>query len=216
MAASDNLLRMHEVARGVKNKHDIDIMFPHGVKIGGKPYPALNKSISTGKSLPHVGFVVPLENGHIVHITAYDDGKSHDGLRDIPAAVGATVAFPHENGSHDFMFEENKEMYRKHSFWTPEHGTTSDLANKINEWSKEPGIGIRYKKPLQGNYTSETREIVPPEELTSHYQKHKKNRADFLPDHHPNLIKVDNLDSGNKFWDYNITTEEFKNTQGGD
>lgn len=209
---SEDLLKMHDAARKVKDKHDIDIMVPHGVKIGGKTFPAYDKDIHTSASIPHIGFKIPLENGHAVQIFAYDDNKSADGLRDIPAAVVSGVAFPHENGSYDFIIEENPKMHREHNFRVPEHGSTGDLVSKINEWSKKPGMGIRYKSPENRKDYSEL-EMVPPEELASHYQKHRENRKEFRPDRHPNIIRVSNLDKGNRFWDYNISTEEFKSTR---
>lgn len=228
---SEHLFRMHDVARSVKSTFNIDIMVPHGVKIGNKTYPAYNKSLSTdkygGMGLYSDGpqgdltFEIPLENGHRVHVVASNDSKSVDGLRDIKAACHTSVAFPHENGTYDFIIESHPIMRKDNHFTVPEHGTTDDLAVKLDNWSKRPGSVLRDKSPerwthYQANYSARDKELVPAEELPSYYEKHRKNRIDHANDIHPNTIRVSNLENKNRFWDYNISTEEFKQLHRGD
>lgn len=209
---SEHLFKMHNVARNIKNKHDIDIMVPHGVKIGGKTFPAYNKYLHTTVPLPHLSFRIPLENGHVVFAYAHDDGKSLDGLRDIPAAAIATVVFPSESGGYGHLTEDGRldgKLLPGHDFEIPRHGATEALASKIKEWSEQPTTGVRYRR-------DGLNEVVPPEELASHLQKHKEYKKAGRPPRHSNIIAVANHDEGNRYWDYNISTEEFKNTQGGD
>jgi len=223
---SKYLLRMHDVARSVKNQHNIDIMVPHGVKIGDKTFPAYNKNMSTASTLPDVNFKIPLENGHVIDIGAFPDGKSYDGLRDIEGVVGSTVTFPDEDGDYHWLSTSHKpaiEQSKKDNLWIPRQGNIDDLVSKIDEWAKQPATGVRKKTPfkwIDNPYVGiREREMVPAEELASHLQKHKENRKIVLqndPIMHPHLISVSNIDGKNRFWHYNILTEEFKNIQGGD
>lgn len=224
MTAPNYLLKMHDVARSIKNQHNIDIMVPNGVKIGNKVYPAFDKDLSTDSKLPDVSFKIPLENGHVIHMSVFPDGKSFDGLRDIPGTVGSSVLFPDEGGGHDFIDAlQEKTMYessKEQRFWVPSQGTTDDLVLKISDWAKQPGTGIRRKTPTQWlhnrYYSTTAKEIVPAEELASHYQKHKENKKKLPPERHPNFIRVSNVEGANRFWDYNISTEEFKSTKEGE
>lgn len=223
MTAPNYLLKMHDVARSIKNQHNVDIMVPNGVKIGNKVYPAFDKYLSTNSKLPDVSFKIPLENGHVIHMSVYPDGKSFDGLRDIQRTIGSSVLFPDETGGHDFIDAINglsKEQYEEQHFWVPDQGTTDDLVLKINDWAKQPGTGIRSKAPTQWlhnpYYATTAKEMVPTEELASHYQKHKENKKKLPPERHPNFIRVSNVEGANRFWDYNISTEEFKSTKKGE
>lgn len=63
-----NFERLHGHMRNLKQELGIDMLHPHGVLIHGKMYPANNKFIAFSKinshDTGHVGFNIPLENGH--------------------------------------------------------------------------------------------------------------------------------------------------------
>jgi len=206
---SEDLLKMHDAARKVKDKHDIDIMVPHGVKIGGKTFPAQSKHIGISENIFSLGFRIPLENGHQVTVYANLDGKSITGRRDIPATVLGNVIFPIESGGHDHLTEDGNMDGRvrpEYTFDVPRHGATKDLVSKIKEWSEQPTIGVQYRR-------DGSNEVVPPEELASHLKKHTEYRKELPPPRHPNSILVVKHafdDTESLFWDYNISTEEFK------
>ena len=67
-----NFERLHGHMRNLKQELGIDMLHPHGVSIHDKMYPANNKTISfSEKNNPDTGFIgfnVPLENGHRLHI----------------------------------------------------------------------------------------------------------------------------------------------------
>jgi len=209
---SEDLLKMHDAARNIKNYHGVDIMVPHGVKIGDTTFPAYNKYIYTTLPYVHLGFSIPLENGHLVKVHTNLDGPSVDGLRHIPAAVLSTVVFPTEEGLYGHLTKDNRptaSVLSEHVFDVPRNGTTEGLASKIKEWAEQPTIGVRYRSDASN-------EAVPPEELESHLKKHRESKRDYRPPTHPHIIKVANYDRKALSWDYNILTEEFKNTRGGD
>jgi len=216
--AAKYLLRMHDVARSVKNQHNIDIMVPHGVKIGGKTFPALSKSmhISMRPAIPHVSFNIPLENGHLVSVLAYNDDKSGDVLQHVTGQASAELAFPSNFGGHRRLPYDDESEGTKYLFRIPRNGTTEDFVSKINEWSEQPGIGVRF------NNRSNSNDLVPQAELASHYQMHQKNKSkhSVSPETHPNIITVfshrDDGPTSSRHWHYNILTEEFKNVYGGD
>jgi len=198
---------MHDAARNIKNHHDIDTMVPHGVKIGGKTFPAYNKHISISMHMLSLGFNIPLENGHEVVVYANLDGKAVGGLRDISAKVLSNVTFPIESGGHGHLTEGGRMDGRvrpEDTFDVPRHGATGDLVSKIKEWSEQPTIGVQFRR-------DGSNEIVPPEELASHLQKHKEYKKAGRPPRHPNNILVVKHDQESSlYWHYNISTEEFK------
>jgi len=63
-----NFERLHGHMRNLKQELGIDMLHPHGVSIHGKMHPANNKFIAFSKinsqDTGHVGFNIPLENGH--------------------------------------------------------------------------------------------------------------------------------------------------------
>jgi len=218
---SKHLLRMHDVSRNIKNQYDIDIMFPHGVKIGGKTFPALSKSmhISMRPAIPHVAFNIPLENGHLVSVLAYNDDKSGDVLQHVTGQASAELAFPSNLGGYRRLPYDDESEGTKYLFRIPRNGTTEDFVSKIKEWSEQPGMGARF------NDRSNSNELVPQAELASHYQMHKKNKHPLIsnyrsPEVYPNMITVyshrEDGPSWSRVWHYNISTEEFKNFYGGD
>jgi len=204
---SEHLVKMHNAARDIKNRHGVDIMVPHGVKIGDTTFPAYNKYLYTTFPNANLGFNIPLENGHLVRVhTNLDVGL-------LPASVFSSVVFPTEEGSYVHLTVGNgptADMSSEHIFDVPRHGTTENLVSKIKEWAKQPTIGVRWRRKDGPN------ELVPPEELASHLQKHRESKKDYTPPRHPHIIKVSNYDRKSLSWDYNILTEEFKNTRGGD
>jgi hypothetical protein len=193
---------LQDILRKTKD-HGIDLTVPHGVTIGSKTYPAINKSLVLSANWGDEGhsFQIPLENGHKVQFTYRTEGP------DKKAYAHTHVLYPTQTGEWGMPNSPDGGIEQHFAPFDSVH-------DKIKKHSLEKARGLRV-----GKFGFAVQD-VPDDELQEHYEIGNKARQKRIEDYpsetdkeharHPNLIKVHKTFSGspNKRWMYNIKTEQ--------
>lgn len=190
--------------------HGIDLTVPHGVSIGGRTYPAINKNITFDKNLEYTGhvFQIPLENRHKVQFTHSFDFEQN------PYAH-TYVLYPNQYGTFQMGATGNARF--SNELHTTHHHPYDTVHEKLKEYASEKSRGIYgYDYGSRGDF-------VPDDELQEHYRLGEAAKQARIKDHPlekeleygrlPHLIKIHKaggVDVPTDYWTYDLKTEQLK------
>jgi len=234
--------KLQNSLRHLKATQNIDIADFKGITMHGKTYPAHKKIIVIGshpgsyKALYHI----PMENGLTARgdVSGYSEKNSnrYDGIMKESHALD--LLFPHTTIDYDVKSvnptDENwgniniEHLYspiiaaqktehissKGHKFnpenYTNENNTVTTVHDLLNDWSKRPHVGRK------SQYSNGTSGMVRPMNSEDLKDFHKNYKRDTITP--PNIIKVydwRDFDSKDIQYDYNIKTEQLKQTSPG-
>lgn len=208
---SDTFSKIQNGLRALKD-HGIDLTVPHGVSIGDKPYPAVNKNITFDKNWNYTGhvFQIPLENRHKVQFTHSFDFEQK------PYAH-TYVLYPNQHGAFQMGVTRNTKFTNElHTIHKPPYDTVHE---SLKEYASEKSRGIYgYDYGSRGDF-------VPDEELQEHYRRGEAAKQARIEAHPlekameypklPHLVhvhKAGGIDVPTEYWTYNAKTEQLFKT----
>ena len=205
---SKNFQNLQNTLRNLKD-HGIDLAVPHGVSIGGKTYPAVNKNITFDKNLEYTGhhFQIPLENRHKVQFI-------HDFNFEQKPYAHTFVLYPNQYGGY--------QMAHYATVHASDNGhpvTHHHPYDTVHDWLKT--YASEKSRGLHAENYGFTGHFVPDDELQEHYRRGEAAKQERIEAHPlekeleyarlPHLIKVHKaggVDVPTEYWMYDLKTEQ--------
>ena len=228
---SEAFQRLQDHFRHLKEKNDVDLTVPHGVRIDGKIYPATKKLIIIGNEHNEgtgveSRFYIPLENGLKVHTATYLDNE------DVYMQMHVPEIAIHNDGSKKYRYgiavHQHEDSYRA-SFGKNPNNFDEYYKQRPNPYFEErmslhdtrgslsilpEVLGMWGKEPYQGTYDFVDNEgyqhfknLRPNVDFVEEpYRRHLELTEDELNEHRQN-VKIHPSEAPHNVMVYGVDTD---------